>query len=595
VLVELSVMEQRYKAVMEVLEARISVTEVAERYGVSRQSVHTWIRRYRSEGIGALIDRTHKPRGHPAQIEPSVEAAICELRRQHPRYGPRTLVYWLAKRGVSPVPSRSTVYRVLVRNNLITPIPRRRRRDSYVRWERETSMELWQHDIISGVFLADGTECKVVTGIDDHSRFCVLAKVVRRATARAVCLAFTQAMGAYGIPDEVLSDNGIQFTGRLIRPQHRSEVLFERICRENEIVQRFTKVATPTTTGKIERLHLTMRDELLDDHAPFADIGEAQDAFNTWRADYNEVRPHQSHDMATPASLFVPRPESVAELVLPPELSLVSGESRRVIESAEEPEHFFDDPPIPPEDIAAVEFSRIVPPSGNISISEQQVWIGPRAAGREVKIWADTISVHVSLEGQHLKTVPSRLTVHSLHRLLREGAAEGGPPPRGPAATGLRAADATLELERTVNATGLVGLGGKQFSAGIELAGQRVRLHLKGDVAHVVRDGVIVRSFACALEPSKRQRLQGARLVQDEAQLNTEPVVVGRRVSRSGDITVGGQRIHLGLANATKTVEVLVEARYLRVMDQGTTIKVVARNTPKEVNRSKATGRAYGS
>jgi transposase len=182
VLVELSVMEQRYKAVMEVLEARVPVTEVAERYGVSRQSVHAWVRRYRSDGIGALIDRTHKPRGHPAQIEPTLEVAICELRRQHPRYGPRTLVYWLAKKGASPVPSRSTVYRVLVRNNLITPIPRKRRRDSYVRWERDVSMELWQHDIISGVFLADGTECKVVTGIDDHSRFCVLAKVVRRAT-----------------------------------------------------------------------------------------------------------------------------------------------------------------------------------------------------------------------------------------------------------------------------------------------------------------------------------------------------------------------------------------------------------------------------
>jgi transposase InsO family protein len=594
VLVELSVMEQRYKAVMEVLEARIPVTEVAERYGVSRQSVHAWVKRYRSDGIGALVDRTHRPRGHPAQIEPRLEAAICELRRQHPRYGPRTLVYWLAKRGVSPVPSRSTVYRVLVRNNLITPIPRKRRRDSYVRWERDVSMELWQHDIISGVFLADGTECKVVTGIDDHSRFCVLAKVVRRATARQVCLAFTQAMSTYGIPDEVLTDNGIQFTGRLIKPQHRSEVLFERICRENEIVQRFTKVASPTTTGKIERLHLTMR-EMLEDHGPFVDIEEAQGAFDSWRNEYNEVRPHQSRDMATPASVFAPRPESIAELVLPPELSIVAGERSVVIEPKDEPEHFSDDPLTPPEDIKAVEFTRVVPPSGNISISEQQVWVGPRAAGRAVGIWADTVSVHVSLDGEHLKTVPSRLTIHSLHRLLREGATEGGPPPRSPAATGLRAADATLELERTVNATGLVGLGGKQFSAGIDLAGQRVHIHLQGDVGHVVRDGVIVRSFACALEPSKRQRLQGARLVEQEARLNTEPVVVGRRVSPSGEITVGGQRIHLGLTNATKTVEVLVEARYLRVMDQGTTIKVVARNTPKEVNRFKATGKAYGS
>ena len=74
-----------------------------------------------------------------------------------------------------------------------------------MRWERDVSMELWQHDFISGVFLADGTECKVVTGIDDHSRYCVMAKVVRRATGRQVALAFAQAMSTYGVPDEVLS------------------------------------------------------------------------------------------------------------------------------------------------------------------------------------------------------------------------------------------------------------------------------------------------------------------------------------------------------------------------------------------------------
>ena len=124
-----------------------------------------------------------------------------------------------------------------------------------------------------------------------------------------------------------------------------------------------------------------MRTELLDDHPPFADIAAAQGAFDTWRGDYNELRPHQSHDMATPASLFVPRPESIAELVLPPELSIVTGERSVVIEPKDEPEHFSDDPLTPPAEIQAVEFSRVVPPSGNISISEQQVWVGPKSAG----------------------------------------------------------------------------------------------------------------------------------------------------------------------------------------------------------------------
>ena len=396
------------------------------------------------------------------------------------------------------------------------------------------------------------------------------------------------------LPDEVLSDNGTQFTGRLIKPQLRVEVLFERICRENDITQRFTKVASPTTTGKIERIHQTMR-EILEDHPPFASSEAAQRAFDGWRAEYNELRPHQSLEMATPASLFVPRPDTVADLVLPPELSVLAGDERVVIEPADEPEHFEEEPVDPFNDVRAVELTRVVPPSGNISISEQQIWIGPRWAGRVIELWADTVSVHVSMEGEHLKTVPSRLSVHSLHRLIREGASEGGPPPRGPAATGLRAANATLEFERSVNGVGLVGIGGKQFRVGFDLAGQRVRIHLEGDVGHVVRDGVVIRSFACALDPAKRQRLQGARLPDGKPVGSTEPILVGRRVSSSGSVIVGGQHVYVGIAHRRKIVDVLVEPRYLKIIDQGTTIKVVARKTTKEVNRFKAFGKAYVS
>jgi hypothetical protein len=86
-----------------------------------------------------------------------------------------------------------------------------------------------------------------------------------------VCSAFVTAMQEYGIPCEVLSGNGTVFTGRFIKPRP-AEVLFERICWENGITQRLTKPRSPTTTGKIERLHQTLRQELLDVHGPFAGI-----------------------------------------------------------------------------------------------------------------------------------------------------------------------------------------------------------------------------------------------------------------------------------------------------------------------------------
>ncbi len=154
-LVELSVVEQRYHAVVEVLSAGAPVVEVAERYGVSRKTVHAWIRRYRTDGLAGLADRSHRPHHHPWQLAADVEAQICELRRSHPRWGPRRLGHELARAGVMPVPSRSSIYRALVRHHLITPQPRKRPRSDYRRWERPGPMQLWQLDIMGSVFIRD--------------------------------------------------------------------------------------------------------------------------------------------------------------------------------------------------------------------------------------------------------------------------------------------------------------------------------------------------------------------------------------------------------------------------------------------------------
>jgi transposase InsO family protein len=288
---ELSVTEQRYRAVLEVL-AGVPVTEVADRYGVSRQSVHAWLVRYRSEGPPGLIDRSHKVRAHPWQIPAELESAVCELRRAHRKWGPKRLVFEMGRRGLGMV-TRSTVYRVLVRNQLIEPRSRRRRRQDYTPWERPVPMQLWQLDVTASAFLAGGTEVKIVTGLDDHSRYCVIARAVLRATARPVCRAFVEAMGVYGVPEEVLTDNGTVFTGRFIKPRP-AEVLFERICRENGITGRLTRPRSPTTTGKIERLHQSLQLELLDVHGPFESLEALQAALDAWRQEYNTDRPHQS-------------------------------------------------------------------------------------------------------------------------------------------------------------------------------------------------------------------------------------------------------------------------------------------------------------
>ena len=299
-LVELGVVEQRYDAVKEVLDGGGTVTEVARRYGVTRQSLHNWLRRYRERGMAGLVDRSKRPRSCPHRTPARSEIRVIELRREHPRWGPRRLAYELGRKRTDPVPSRSSIYRILVRSGLVEPRARRRKRSDYLRWERARPMELWQLDVME-TRLADGTAVKILTGIDDHSRFCVVAHAMPRATARPVCEAFAQALRAHGVPQVVLTDNGRVFSGRQASSRH--EVLFDRICRENGIRHLLTAVRSPTTTGKVERFHRTLRDELLSTRT-FASVAEVQRALDHYVASYNTLRPHQAIGMAVPIERF---------------------------------------------------------------------------------------------------------------------------------------------------------------------------------------------------------------------------------------------------------------------------------------------------
>jgi transposase InsO family protein len=299
---ELSVAEQRYQAVLAVISDGLSISQVASKVGVSRQTLHSWLARYEAEGLEGLVDRSHRPVSCLHQMPASVEAAVLELRRSRPYWGPRRLVFELAKRGVCPVPSESAVYRCLVRAAMIDPRVRDRRSRKWKRWERGAPMELWQMDVVGGFPLADGSCAKALTGIDDHSRMCVCARLMARERTRAVCDGLRAALAVYGTPEQILTDNGKVFTGRFNHPP--TEVLFEAICREHGIEHLLTQPRSPTTTGKIERFHRSLRAEFLSDKRPFANLKVAQQALDEWVDDYNTARPHQSLRMGTPAERF---------------------------------------------------------------------------------------------------------------------------------------------------------------------------------------------------------------------------------------------------------------------------------------------------
>jgi hypothetical protein len=367
-------------------------------------------------------------------------------------------------------------------------------------------------------------------------------------------------------------------------------VLFDRICRENGIAHRLTKPRSPTTTGKVERWHQSIQNELLADAGPFDTIADAQAAVDAWRESYNRDRPHQSLDMAFPAERFATRPQAdPLPIWTPPQLRVVPSDPASSAPEAA--------PVVVPvvdggRQLDAVEVDRVVPASGNLTVGPQQFWFGPQRAGQEVTLWIDTTTVHLAVEGRHLKTLPSRLSTRDLSRLRAAGARPAGPPPARPA-LGVLAAGGPVEIDRTVNRTGVVVIAGAQLSVGMPLAGQRATIRLDEHTAHVVVDGQLWRSIPFTLPAGKRARLQGARQPRPLPPPRTNPVRVGRRVSSQGAIQVINQRIHVGKTHAGRAVTVEIDEHLLRVLDdQGQVLTVAPRTNPAEPNRHKVYGRA---
>lgn len=416
----------------------------------------------------------------------------------------------------------------------------------------------------------------------------MIAAVVERATGRAVCLALAAALARFGVPGEILTDNGKQFTARFGRG---GEVLFDKICRHNGITHRLTQPASPTTTGKIERFHLTLRRELLDDHEPFASLAAAQAAVDEFVRVYNTERPHQALDgqrPVSPADRFTPTEAELVPLWLPPTVTPVPSPSEPVHREPDSADAATSTVAERVGSVAAggaVEFDRVVPPAGNLQLTGRQLWLGPARSGQVVRFWADTSLIHLFIGGTRVKTVRSHLTVTDLAALLAAGAVAAGPSPLPPVQPG----DA-VEVERVVTRGGTVVLGGRALLAAEILAGRQVGIRIERDTLMFfdLDTRELLRVRPNPLRHEQIVRLRGNRPAGPPPRPSTEPVRVQRRASSTGVITVCRQKVALGRTHQHQTVTVHVSDTTLAVeFDDGET-RIIRRTTTIPVRNIKA-------
>lgn len=291
-------------------EQGLSHAEAAARFGVTRQWVHTLVRRYEAEGPDGAAPRSRAPKTRPGTTAHAVRERIIQLRRELTRSGadagPVTIAWHLEQEG-HPAPSTSTIRRILHTAGLITPAPKKRPRNSYIRFQADLPNECWQADITHW-FLADGTRIEILDFLDDHARYLLDIRAEPAFTGPMVVTVMTELIRRYGPPMSTLTDNGLVFTTRLARHKG-ARGGFEKLLAAHGITQKNGRPGHPQTQGKIERFHQTLKRFLAAHPLPDTteDLQTLLTKFQTW---YNTQRPHRSVGRRTPHQAYTALPKA---------------------------------------------------------------------------------------------------------------------------------------------------------------------------------------------------------------------------------------------------------------------------------------------
>jgi transposase InsO family protein len=388
----LSMAELRKQVLLEPELTGETVAAVCRRHGISRETYYKYRRRYLQEGLDGLEDRSRRPHRSSGQIDEDVEVEICRMRKDHPRWGARRIRAELTRAGMDP-PAVSTIHQALKRNHLIAQQPARKQRFDK-RFQREISNDLWQIDATQ-VRLVDHKKVWVLDTIDDHSRFLLAAVACQSPTGDAAWDCFELAASRYGLPREVLSDNGFCFTGRLAGV----EVAFEVNLKELGVKLINSGPYHPQTLGKLERFHKTLK-QWLADEGPVTDIYHLQELLDAFRYYYNKSRPHQALEDSTPEERYQLKPSK-------PKFPTPAIPRPQAEEGFEEPTY-------PPHSII-----RKVTLAGNVGYNRKYINVGRRWTGAKVRVVRVGALIHIYYGDMLLRALTIDPNVHYQGRNLR--------------------------------------------------------------------------------------------------------------------------------------------------------------------------------
>ena len=300
---ETCAMDEKLQMINDLLKREHTISEIGEHYQVSRKTVYKWLGRFHERGIEGLKEATRSPYRHPNATGPEMVSEIIDTKLRHQYWGPKKIVVFLKRRYPEQRwPAVSTAQSILYKEGMVKSRKARRHTPPYSQPFQQCTHpnDTWSIDYKGQFRTVDGRLCYPLTITDNYSRYLFACRGLRHPNYESTRPCLERAFREYGLPLAMRSDNGAPFASTGLGGLSRLSVWLIKL----QIIPERIELAHPEQNGRHERMHRTLKAAVCN--PPRSCLTSQQSAFDHFRPEYNEERPHEALDMKTPASVYKP-------------------------------------------------------------------------------------------------------------------------------------------------------------------------------------------------------------------------------------------------------------------------------------------------
>lgn len=300
---ETCVMDEKVKFIADWLSKEFTMIELSQKYGVSRKTLYKWITRYENTGSEGLSERSSAPLSRPRATPLDIVDYILAAKSSHSKWGPRKLVVWLHKHYPEKKwPVASTAQTILKREGWVKSRHRRHHTPPYTQpfIKSKEPNDIWCADFKGQFRLGEGRLCYPLTITDSYSRYLLNCQALYRPTYANTRQQYERVFQEYGLPKAIRTDNGVPFASVATGGLSHLAVWLIKLG----IIPERIEPGRPEQNGRHERFHRTLKEATVN--PPRRTLADQQRAFDRFKSEFNDERPHQAHGQQTPATIYHP-------------------------------------------------------------------------------------------------------------------------------------------------------------------------------------------------------------------------------------------------------------------------------------------------